>query len=256
MKVAIVGTSNIGALKYAAPRIAALFPDIEVTFFGLPGGKFDRTRIDETVFGPDRSDQKVYRLSRRVNGTPQIDLAPFDHILVIGDMLGLPACLHTALHYDIADWPTRTGKPLMSEPAFLSAMEEAIALRADHLRTQFGVLPLHAARAPYPTAAVVAEGPLHHQPYAAMATHPDAARIEHLFHQRLIAALQARDITFVAQPAETIAQPFLTKESYGIGSQDFRTEGAILNDHRHMNADFGASLFQAFALAIGATQQI
>ncbi|WP_224813883.1 hypothetical protein [Hasllibacter sp. MH4015] len=256
MKVAIVGTSNIGALKYAAPRIAQTFPDIEVTFFGLPGGKFDKTRVDGTIFGPDRSDLQLYRLSRRVNGAPQIDLAPFDHILVIGDTFGLPACLFTAIHYDIADWPARNGKPLMSEPAFLSAMDEAIALRTDHLRAQFGALRLHAALAPYPTTGVVPEGPHHQQPYAAMATHPDAARIEEMFHNRLRAALHARDISFVPQPPETVAQPFLTKEPFGIGSQDFRTEGVVLNDHRHMNADFGTSLFTAFAIAIGQAPQI
>jgi len=49
---------------------------------------------------------------------------------------------------------------------------------------------------------------------------------------------------------ETVARPFLTVESRGHGSLDFRRPGNQLNDHRHMNADFGAALFAAFALTL------
>ena len=37
-RIAIVGTSNIGALKYAAPAINAEYPDLDLVFWGLPGG--------------------------------------------------------------------------------------------------------------------------------------------------------------------------------------------------------------------------
>jgi hypothetical protein len=50
-----------------------------------------------------------------------------------------------------------------------------------------------------------------------------------------------------------MAGPFLTKPAYARGALDFRAEGRVLDDHRHMNAAFGASLFRAFALALGAT---
>ncbi len=254
-KIAVVGTSNIGAMKYAEARIAADHPSLDVTFYGLPGGKFDEARLIDGQFGPDRADTGAMKLARRVNGTATIDLAAFDHILVIGDTLGMPATLWTAISYDIADWPLRRDLPLLSLPGFLSAMTESIALRADHLRAQFGTLPLHVALAPYPTTAVVPPGPLHQQPYAAMATHPHAAQIHTAFRDALTAALQARGMIFVPQPDETIAQPFLTREPFGHGSLDFRADGRLLNDHRHMNADFGASLFAAFAVAIASPSQ-
>lgn len=253
MKIAVVGTSNIGAIKYAEAQIAAEHPHLIVTCFGLPGGKFDSARTTGGQFGPDRSDHGAMKLARRVNGAPTINLTGFDHILVIGDTLGMPATLWTAASYDIADWPTRTGRALLSEPAFLSAMEEAITTRASHLRSQFADLALHVALAPYPTTAVVPKGEHHQMPYAAMARHPEAPRIEILFRAALTRALIARKMTFVPQPEDTIASPFLTKEPYGQGSMDFRNEGCLLNDHRHMNADFGASLFRAFALTLPAT---
>lgn len=255
-RVAVVGTSNIGAVKYADMRIAAAHPDLHVTCYGLPGGKFDGARLIDGQFGPDRADNGAMKLAKRVNGATTIDLTAFDHILVIGDTLGMPAVLWTAIQYDIADWPTRRGLPLLSEPAFCAAMEEAITARADHLRAQFGDLPLHVALAPYPTTAVVPRGDHHQQPYASMATHPEAARIHDAYRAALHAALASRNMILVPQPPETVAQPFLTVEAYGHGSMDFRADGRLLNDHRHMNADFGASLFAAFALAIPPTQPI
>lgn len=252
-KVAVIGTSNIGAVKYAQDRIAAAHPTLDLTCFGLPGGKFDDARTIGTEFGPDRSDHSAMKLARRVNGAPTLDLSPFAHILVIGDTLGMPSTLWTALSYDIADWPTRTGRDLLSLPAFHATMAEAITLRADHLRAQFADRAIHVALAPYPTTAVVPKGEHHQQPYASMATHPHAADIQTLYRAALAQALRARNMTLIAQPVETIASPFLTREPYGHGSMDFRAEGRLLNDHRHMNADFGASLFAAFALAIAAT---
>ena len=44
--IAIVGTSNIGAVKYAAPAIAAAYPDLALAFWGLPGGKFADCAVD------------------------------------------------------------------------------------------------------------------------------------------------------------------------------------------------------------------
>lgn len=252
-KVAVIGTSNIGAVKYAQDRIAVAHPTLDLTCFGLPGGKFDDARTIGTEFGPDRSDHSAMKLARRVNGAPTLDLSPFAHFLVIGDTLGMPSTLWTALSYDIADWPTRTGRDLLSLPAFHATMAEAITLRADHLRAQFADRAIHVALAPYPTTAVVPKGEHHQQPYASMATHPHAADIQTLYRAALAKALRARNMTLIAQPDETIASPFLTREPYGHGSMDFRAEGRLLNDHRHMNADFGASLFTAFALAIAAT---
>lgn len=257
-KIAVIGTSNIGAVKYAAARIAADHPHLHVTSYGLPGGKFDGARTLGTQFGPDRSDHAAMKLARRVNGSATIDLAPFDNILVIGDTLGMPSILWTALSYDIADWPTRTGHNLLSLPAFQAAMKESITTRADHLRAQFNTHHIHVALAPYPTTAVVPKGEHHQQPYAGMATHPHAAEVQDAYRATLADALTKRDMTLIPQPDDTIASPFLTRERFGHGSMDFRaapdaTEGRLLNDHRHMNADFGASLFRAFAVAIGST---
>lgn len=252
-KVAVIGTSNIGAVKYAQDRIAAAHPTLSLTCYGLPGGKFDGAYTVDGAFGPDRSDHAAMKLARRVNGAPTLDLAPFADILVIGDTLGMPATLWTALSYDIAEWPTRTGRDLLSLPALQATMDEAIAARADHLRAQFGTRPLHVSLAPYPTTAVVPKGDHHQQPYASMANHPHANELHALYRAALTRALSARNMTFVPQPDETIATPFLTKEPYGLGSMDFRAEGRLLNDHRHMNADFGASLFDAFALTLHST---
>lgn len=253
--VAVVGTSNIGAVKYAEAEIAAEHPDLSVTFYGLPGGKFAEAGVDAAgLFQPAEGDAGARKLAERVNGTAALDLTRFDAVLAIGDTLGMPQTLFMAAQYDVADWPTRRDRPLISTPAFLSAMEEAIAGRADHLARQFrGIAPVFAALAPYPTVAVTRRGPHRQEPYASVADHPELPRLHALYRDALARALAARGMTFVPQPAETMAGPFLTKPAYAMGAMDFRTEGKVLNDHRHMNAAFGASLFRAFALALGAT---
>jgi hypothetical protein len=162
--------------------------------------------------------------------------------------------LFLAAHYDVVDWPTRRVRPLISRPGFLAAMHEAIAARADLLARQFHkIRPLYAALAPYPSTAVAQRGPHRQEPYALIADHPELPRIHKLFRNALRAALAARGITFVPQPKETLAAPFFTKTAYATGAMDFRADGRVLDDHRHMNAAFGASLFRAFALALGPT---
>lgn len=252
-RIAVVGTSNIGALKYAAEAIAADHPGLAVTFWGLPGGKFAECATDDAgVFQPPPGDAETRKLAQRINGADRIDLTRFDATLVIADTMGLPSVLFVAGNYDVIDWPPRRDKPLLSEPGFRAAMDEAIAARADDLARQFrGAAPLFLARAPYPTTVVTRRGPLRLEPFASVAAHPEAARIEGLYSDALSRALAARAMTFVPQPADTIAAPFLTRPEFGSGALDFRAVDRALDDHRHMNAAFGASLFRAFALALG-----
>ena len=251
--IAVVGTSNIGALKYAAAAIAAEHPGLSVTYWGLPGGKFAECATDDAqVFGTPHGDTETRKLAQRINGTDSLDLGRFDATLVIADTMGLPAVLFMAGNDDVIDWPPRREKPLLSLPAFLAAMDEAIAERVQDIARQFrGVRRLFLARAPYPTTVVTRRGPLRLEPFASVAAHPEAARIEALYTQALARALSDRGIILVAQPKDTIAAPFLTRPEFGKGAEDFRAAGRVLDDHRHMNAAFGASLFRAFALALG-----
>lgn len=251
--IAIVGTSNIGALKYAAPAIANAHPDLALVFWGLPGGKFAECAVDAAgVLRPAQGDPEARKMARRINGADTIDLSRLDATLVIADTMGLPQILFVASGYDVVDWPHRRDKPLLSEAAFHAVMDEAIDAAADDLARRFqGVTPLFLARAPYPTTAVTRRGRLRLEPFASIAAHPEGARIERLYTETLGHALSARGITLIAQPPETIAAPFLTRPEFGRAAGDFRSADRVLDDHRHMNSAFGTSLFRAFALALG-----
>jgi hypothetical protein len=254
-RIAIVGTSNIGALKYAADTIAAEFPGFSLGFWGMPGGKFAECAVNEIgIFEPSQDDRETLKLAQRINGASGIDLAGLDAVLVMADTLGMAQTLFIAAQYDVVDWPTRRDKPLISEAALRAAMAEAIAARTDPLARQFaGISPVHVALAPYPSTAVTRRGPHRQEPYASAATNPELPRLHALFRAALAEALASRGLFFVPQPDETMAGPFLTKPAYARGALDFRAEGRVLDDHRHMNAAFGASLFRTFALALGAT---
>jgi len=256
-RIAVVGTSNIGCIKYQAETLAQAWPGFEITCYGLPGARFYEAHARETgMFGPPDGDRKARQLAKQINGVARIDLSRHDAVFVIADTLGMAHALWMAKTCDVADWPTRRGKTLISAPAFEHAMREAIDSRVGNLARQFaGIRPLHVALAPFPTTAVIPEGPYHQQPYATMAAHPEAGRLHEIYTAALVAALEAQDIRYVSQPPETVAQPFLTQERFGIGALDFRQEGRVLDDHRHMNPAFGASLFRAFALTLPQSQR-
>jgi len=251
-RVAVVGTSNIGCIKYQLAALSSEWPGLTITCYGLPGARFDTAYAREAgVFAPPDDDKKGRQISKRINGTVGIDLKGFDHVWVMADTLGMPHALWIAKQHDVAEWPTRRGLDLMSEAAFMDFMQEAIELRVTHLAHQFdGIRPLHAALAPFPTVAVVPQGQYHQQPYASIADHPEADRVFRLFQAALSDSLKDRGIAYVPQPSDTVAQPFLTREEFGVGALDFRKEGTVLDDHRHMNPAFGASLFRAFALTL------
>jgi hypothetical protein len=63
--------------------------------------------------------------------------------------------------------------------------------------------------------------------------------------------LAVQGTIFVPQPDGTMAAPYLTRPDYAHGALDFHQAGCVQDDHRHMTAAFGASLFHAFALALG-----
>lgn len=256
MKIAIIGTSNIGPVKSALPEIARDWPDLQVTCFGLPGGRFARASVDERgVFRTNPDDPAGARLARKINGTETISLARFDHVLVVGDGLGLPGILFTAAGYDIAEWDSRRGAPLLSEAGFLKVIEHTVTARVADLARQFAdIRPLSFAPAPYPTVEVVPEGPHHQQPFAAMAGHPEAGQVEGLVRAAMGWALGAQGIGYVPQPPETVDRPFLTRAEFANDAEDFRTPGHTLADKRHMNAAFGASLFRSFALGLSSNQ--
>ncbi len=187
-----------------------------------------------------------------INGTESIDLTGLTPRW--SSPIRWPARpLFVAANYDVIDWPPRRDKPLLSETGVPRRHGRGgIAARADDLARQFrGVSNLYLARAPYPTTIVTRRGPLRLEPFASAAAHPEAARIERLYTEALRQALAARGMTFVPQTPDTIAAPFLTRPEFGKGAMDFRAAGRVLDDHRHMNAAFGASLFRAFALALG-----
>jgi hypothetical protein len=251
--IAIVGTSNIGALKYAAPAIAHEHPHLALAFWGLPGGKFADCAVDAAgILRPAPGDREAIKLARRINGAEGIDLSVVDATLVIADTMGLPQILFVAGHYDVVAWAARHDRPLLSEAAFHAALAETVTAAAEDIARRFaGVAPLYLARAPYPTTVVTRRGPLRLEPFASIATHPEAARIERLYTEALSRALAAQAVTLVAQPPDTIAAPFLTRPEFGQSAGDFRAADRVLDDHRHMNDAFGASLFRAFALALG-----
>ena len=69
---------TFGAVKYAEAEIAAAHPDLSVTLYGPPGGKFAEAGVDAAgVFQPASGDGATRKLAERVNGRAELDLTRF-----------------------------------------------------------------------------------------------------------------------------------------------------------------------------------
>ncbi len=249
MKLAIVGSSHVGAVRQAAPRVLADYPTVEIAWFALPGAPFRRMQVDEGgVLRIRDATPGDHQVSRKVNGDVCLDLAPFDRIWVIGNRFGFGRIVRLFLEQDVLEWP-RTGRPRGMSLAFGARVLETLVEEAcARIEGRFGRDPrLVVTPAPYFSETALTEGEGADKWMSKIFVHPHAARIEAMFETAIRERLAARGMGFMAQPQDTRARHMATGAEFSRDARDFRDTGRRLTDLRHMNAAFGAKLFRAFA---------
>lgn len=255
MRILVLGTSQALALRAAFPAVQAQRPDIDLSFWGLPGASFHRAAIAaDGLLCPDPDDHTGRKLAAQWNGAEAVDLTQFDRIFLVGLRYGLQPVLRMALALQPAEWGDRPGARLVSE-AFLSAAIQARI--AETLDSQSRRTPLDGRflfmPAPYPAEVAVRADAPHDEPTLRQACQlPAAARLMALFEELLAEAHAARGVGFAPQPRATLAAPFVTR--------DIHLDDPA-RDARHMNATYGqlaltgllAALSQHSAAAAAAT---
>lgn len=252
-KVLVLGTSHIGALRAASGEIRSHFPGLDVHYYGLPGKMFfGATRRTDNRFGPDPSDSKVVDLARRINGSDQTDLAPFDKILVVGPRLGLFSFYRFCTETDVQGYSRAGAAQLMSNDCFGELLAAKMAERGAELARVLGNDDrITIAPAPYPGMQLAAKGPDRIGVFARFKALPDAGRLLARFEKAAATGLARYEYGFLPQPAETRATGGGTKQVYSTDAEDFRRPETKFLDHKHMNAAYGLAVFSKYAASLG-----
>jgi len=238
----ILGNSHAAMLRRAATETGAMARG-EVAFWGLPGGAFGKARTGaDGILRPDPDDALSLQKLTEWNVAPQIDLAGFDRVFLVGLRFGLRAVLTLFQGVAAAELTARPGARLVSA-AFLRAACAGMVRDslAGHLARIPGDARFAVMAAPYPGLVTAMPGPLREAPMVAIRSHPDAATLLQLYEAEVAAAVTAAGMTFVPQPRLTLAAPFLTRVEH---LADPAREG------RHMDGAFGHLALQALDAAL------
>lgn len=244
MRILVLGSSHAACLRDAFPAIRSVAPDLELRFWGLPGGAFQKARVGEDgLLRPDPLDRVGMKKVAAWNTEAEIDLARFDRIFLVGLRFGLSDMLRQMGDLQPVEWGARSGA-LGVSTAFLRAAFEATAERG--LSAQAERTPLDARftlmPAPYPAVLATQLGGPRYEPALHRAAELErAAELMAMAEEAMRKAHADRGLSFVAQPRDTLAAPFLSRD-------DLLQEAA--EDARHMNSNYGLIAFRALLAAL------
>ena len=242
-RILVIGSSHAAAVRRALPLIAAEYPHHQITCWTLTASCFDMARVGQDgILTPDPTRPGVARQALRWNGADSVDLRLFDHILMCGTDLGAPQSIGLLAGLQPLEWGQRLGARGVSMDFLRAAVRVAIdtALLAQKSRIPFD--PRFAA-IPVPYASDESHDPAASPlpPAACLARHPQGQALCELYEAELVAACRAEGLTFVPQPRETLARPWVTRGQF---------IDTNVKDNRHMNDAFGLHIFRAFAASL------
>lgn len=247
-RILVLGNSHAATLRRAFPAIAAAFPGVDLSFWGLPGAAFDKARTDpDGILRPDPTDRVSLRKVDQWNDRDHADLSAPDHVFLVGLRFNLRPVLSLLRGLQPLHLGRREGALGVSDrflcAAIRAEIETSLTALTARIRpdSRYVLMP-----APYPAAAVTRrESDLFEAVTAAASGLQHAPAMLDLFETEVAAAVTSRGLGFVSQPRETLDRPFLTQDRF--------LEDAA-RDARHMNPDYGLIAFRTLMAAPAMTQ--
>lgn len=250
-RVLIIGSSHVGAYKNAAEQFAAIYPQVELGFFGVRGPLFLTGKMDKNgVFTPPLRDDKDRDFVAATNGGHAVDASGYDHILLVGHRFDFNAVAALLEHHDILEG-VRTGRPRVIERAFFEeVLARAVTASVDQATAPIAAYgrPATYAMAPYPAHSITERGAGYDlaRLMGAFWNRSDAGEIMDQWLGAVKEALSAKGHTLLQQPEALNAAPHATRPEYA--ARAAALDGALgKTDHRHMNADYGLAMLCAYA---------
>ncbi|MBN2906918.1 MAG: hypothetical protein JXJ18_09445 [Rhodobacteraceae bacterium] len=231
MRVMLFGDSHLAALKNGLAQVAV--PDgVEVSFWGTPGNRFRNISWRDGQIVPDdaRTAEAFARFGGQ--GLTRLDPADYDAVVFVGARIRpgavLPDLLHCLAH------PTRHLTPpymgLVLAEHFLQHTTYQMACnmaRDGKTRVLMNMISLETdGKSKKPRQYQIARG----------ASHDHVALLWDITRE----ILAQDDMTFIAQPLDTVVDGFYTDARYGVEGED-----AV-----HKNADYGARILAEIFAAL------
>ncbi len=242
-KILILGSSHTGAFQTARHRIAAAFPALDVSYFGLPGSGFFNATLTQGVFAAPEDYARQFQWME----TREIDLHPFERVLLVGERFAFGAVMRLLMGQDILEEPQRTKRPLMSRAAMQELIGALVEQRVEALLTKFGRdTRFTFVPAPYPLARSLQSGPGQEKALKSVLKRDTGADWGRTYEARIASEMAAAGLDFLAQPRETRDSYLTTQDRFA--RQDAPEEASETQiDNRHMNDDYGWQVFCAYA---------
>lgn len=257
IRLLISGTSHVGAVKGGWDLIAADYAGkVEVTFFAVPAARYGHLRFDGTRFGADKADipSEVKAVAQAINGRTWVDLADYDHVLMVGQAgSGKYELIADILAgYDLDGLPPR-GKPQrLSWSAFVAALDDRASglvarLAAWRAAARGGISLMTPPRT---LETVLVPGAAANRPglWDGLGLSPaDLRRTLDAYDSRRAHALDRLGIRMVPKPDAVLGPSGFTAARFKAGALRLAGEKAQPEDDlQHMNAEYGAVVLRDF----------
>ena len=242
-RVAIIGNSHMGAYAAARATLSARFPDMRLSFFAFPDHRLTSATLDA---------QGVLRAeARKGSALPDhIDLAAQDHILLVGQPLGLTRLARLLSSVDVLGW-IGLGLERSVSPTLLAEYTDAWVQKPLRTITRYFNDDPRLIVVPQPMVAPraeIVEGRL-----SALAHHPEAPRALALWREKLRAAAHDMQARVFFQPESLLTDPAHTHAHFARATRLTDDQPAGPSDYTHMNEDYAVAHFTALTGAMFAT---
>ncbi|MEM5468867.1 hypothetical protein [Celeribacter marinus] len=244
MKVLVLGTSHTVCFREALTELRTDYSDLTLQTFGLPGGKFADASFEGTTFCATPHARDV---ALEWNGVTQIDLAPFDHILMVGERFSFQSITRMLASHDILEDAPRAADALISTAALEALIDGAVAAQVSAIVARFGRdARITCLPAPYPLARSWKQGAGHERFITTLSNRDTAHRWMTRFEASIGAHLAEAGMGFLAQPRNTLHDAFRSRNAYAWPNSSQEAAGAHV-DNRHLNTEYARIAFAAYA---------
>lgn len=246
MKILLIGTSHSGAMKFAWDEIGPQHPDIEVEYVAAHRDKLNLLTLDEDMVlrpDPDAKTDGGTADDRRLSQI-EMNLKDFDVVVHVG-WGNDPVFLRSALmSLDVDGLREQGAETVLSRPAFDAIIkdycEQSLPPKEWRKLTGTQIISVETPRRN--------EAVLDGKTPGTRGAESDQGYFE-TFEQaseQMVELMPKHGVTFVRQPAETVAENGFTIRDFGTGSAKFRSgEAHKAEDRAHMNADYGKLVWAA-----------
>ncbi len=232
MRIAILGSSHVGAIKDALPQNKAAFPGIRFNFFATPGGSFRRCVLRGGVWRAKPESDAQAALIAQINGALTVEVGTADQIWTTGFRFGYGAALDAYLND--AD----------PAPSVAKVVHDSLSRITDQFRAARN---LTLTPAPYPALRSRAPGPKQEFRMTKIQRDPDRDAHFEAYEAEITQQVGQTPYRLMLQPRATLGAPFATANRYLNAARDFASGQDMEGDLRHMNATYGYDLFHAYA---------